>query len=96
LAVSVNSPDHNLAVATLQAFLDKFIDANDIEIDFIHDTASVVELSTDNNIGLLLPPIDKTGFFGTVIHEGTLPRKAFSMGHADEKRFYLEARKITK
>jgi hypothetical protein len=95
-AVSVNSPEHNLAVATLQEFLDNFVETYTVEIDFIHDTVSVVDLSDKNNVGLLLPPIDKSGFFGTVIHEGTLPRKAFSMGHADEKRFYLEARKIIK
>jgi len=93
-AVSINAPKFNLAVATIQSFLDKFIDKNDIEIDFIHDTDSTLELSTEENTGLLLPPIDKSGFFKTVIDEGTLPRKAFSMGHADEKRFYLEARKI--
>ncbi len=95
-AVSVNSPKFNLAVATIQTFLDGYIDENKVEIDFIHDTASVMDFSKDCNTGLLLPPIDKSGFFKTIIHEGTLPRKAFSMGHADEKRFYLEARKITK
>ncbi len=96
VAVSVNSPEHKLAVATLQIFLDEFIKNHDVEIDFIHDTDNVVDLANERNTGLLLPPIDKSGFFKTVIHEGTLPRKAFSMGHADEKRFYLEARKITK
>ena len=96
LAVSVNSPEHNLAVATLQIFLDDYIENHDVEIDFIHDIGSVVDLVNKKNTGLLLPPIDKSGFFKTIIHEGTLPRKAFSMGHADEKRFYLEARKITR
>lgn len=95
-AVSINQPKFSLAVATIQSFLDDFIEKNKIEIDFIHDTDSTLELSTEKNTGLLLPPIDKSGFFKTVIDEGTLPRKAFSMGHADEKRFYLEARKITK
>lgn len=94
-SITINSPKYNLAVATIQTFLDSFIEKHDIEIDFIHDTDSTLELSTDKNTGLLLPPIDKSGFFKTVIDEGTLPRKAFSMGHADEKRFYLEARKIT-
>ncbi len=93
-AVSVNAPKFNLAVTTIQSFLDDFIEKNDIEIDFIHGIDSTFELSTDENTGLLLPPIDKSGFFKTVIDEGTLPRKAFSMGHADEKRFYIEARKI--
>lgn len=93
-AITVKTPKHNLAVATIQTFLDDFIKKHKIEMDFIHDTDSTNELSVKNNTGILLPPIDKSGFFKTVIDEGTLPRKAFSMGHADEKRFYLEARKI--
>jgi len=96
LAVSVNAPKNNLAVATLQIFLDDYIEKHEVEIDFIHDTGSLVALADEKNICLLLPPIDKSGFFKTIIYEGTLPRKAFSMGHADEKRFYLEARKIIK
>ncbi len=94
MSVTVNSPDHNLAVSTIQAFLDRFLANRKCEIDFIHDVDSTVELAGDDNTAILLPPIDKEGFFKTVIEEGTLPRKAFSMGHADEKRFYLEARKI--
>lgn len=93
-SVSINSPAHNLAVATIQTFLDDFIKKHKFNIDFIHDTASTNELSAKNNIGILLPPIDKSSFFKTIINDGTLPRKAFSMGHADEKRFYFEARKI--
>jgi hypothetical protein len=42
----------------------------------------------------VLPPIDKDNFFETVRKEGTLPRKAFSLGEAEEKRYYLEGRKI--
>ena len=48
----------------------------------------------ENNIGFLLPPMDKSDLFSTVIADGALPRKTFSMGEACEKRFYLEARKI--
>ena len=96
LSVTVNSPKFNLAVATIQTFLDDFLENNNIEIDFIHDADSMLALAKPGNTGLLLPPIDKSGFFKTIIDEGTLPRKAFSMGHADEKRFYLEARRIVK
>ena len=95
LAVSVVNPIYNLAVATLQNFLDLYLSSHDIEIDFIHDVQSTVELADEKNTAILLPPINKSGFFKTILDEGTLPRKAFSMGHADEKRFYLEARKIT-
>ena len=45
-------------------------------------------------VGFFLPAIPKHGFFSTIIVDGVLPRKTFSMGHADEKRFYLECRKI--
>ena len=95
-SVSVMNSDYNLAVATLQTFLDTYISSHPVEIDFIHDVESTLELAKDCNTAILLPPIDKSGFFRTIIEEGTLPRKAFSMGHADEKRFYLEARKIIK
>lgn len=95
LTVSVNNPVYNLAVATLQTFLDSYLSNHQVEIDFIHDLESTLDLAEDCNTAILLPPIDKSGFFRTIIEEGTLPRKAFSMGHADEKRFYLEARKIT-
>lgn len=95
-AVTIKSPKHSLVVTTIQIFLDEFIKKHKIDIDFIHDSSSTNELSVKNNTGILLPPIDKSGFFKTVIDEGTLPRKAFSMGHADEKRFYLEARKIVR
>ncbi|MEN6476697.1 MAG: DUF1015 domain-containing protein, partial [Rectinema sp.] len=46
------------------------------------------------NFGFHLPPVDKAGFFATVIRDGAMPRKTFSMGEAPEKRFYVEARKI--
>ena len=45
-------------------------------------------------IGFLLPPMKKEELFPTVIHDGVLPRKTFSMGEAHDKRFYLEARRI--
>ncbi|MFO7611272.1 MAG: DUF1015 domain-containing protein [Clostridia bacterium] len=90
----IKSPVHSLTVATVQEFLDGFSDSRSLAMDFIHDTDSAVALSKSGNIAFLLPPINKAGFFRTVIEEGTLPRKAFSMGHADEKRFYLESRRI--
>ena len=46
------------------------------------------------NLGFLLPPMAKSAFFPTVVFDGALPRKTFSMGQANDKRFYLEARRI--
>ncbi|HOB20681.1 MAG TPA: DUF1015 domain-containing protein, partial [Candidatus Atribacteria bacterium] len=48
------------------------------------------------NLGFLLPAMEKRELFRTVILDGILPRKTFSMGEADEKRFYLECRKISR
>ena len=56
---------------------------------------SFVRLGKPGNLGLYLPPVDKASFFGTVIRDGVMPRKTFSMGEAPEKRFYIEARRIT-
>ncbi len=94
--LTVETPARNLVVATLQEPLDDFIAKHpDIEIDYIHGKDVVEELgSKPGNIGFLLPAIDKHNFFKSIILDGALPRKTFSMGEADEKRFYLECRRI--
>lgn len=48
------------------------------------------------NVGIVLPDMHKSDLFKTVVHDGALPRKTFSMGEADEKRFYYECRRIQK
>ena len=85
----------NLAVGTLQGFLDGYISKNNCEIDYIHGDDVVKELSKkENSIGFLLSSMDKSDLFATIIKDGILPRKTFSMGEACDKRFYAEARKI--
>ncbi|PWM43883.1 MAG: DUF1015 domain-containing protein [Clostridiales bacterium] len=96
LYVNIKNPVKNLAVGTLQDFLDYYLKTNTGKIDYIHGDDVVlhhVQESSDN-IGFLLPVMDKSELFKTVIFDGVLPRKTFSMGHAWEKRYYLEARKI--
>lgn len=84
-----------LAIAVLQAFLDRWLAENPGEIDYIHGDDEVVELAQKPNaIGFLLPAMEKHQLFRGVISGGSLPRKTFSMGHAREKRYYLEGRKI--
>ena len=86
-----------LAVARLQPEIDTFLKASDkkSEIDYIHGSDEVLKLGErDNAVGILLPPIAKDSFFETISGRGPLPRKSFSMGEADEKRFYLECRKL--
>jgi len=88
----------DLAVSRLQPALDEFLKANNAgkdDIDYIHGTDEVFRLGgKDGAISILLPPIAKDSFFGTIGKNGPLPRKSFSMGEASEKRFYLEGRKI--
>jgi hypothetical protein len=84
-----------LAVAVLQEFLDKWLAENAGIIDYIHGDEEVKELAQkENAIGFLLPAMEKHQLFRGVISGGALPRKTFSMGHAREKRYYLEGRKI--
>ena len=83
-----------LAVGSLQNFIDKYLANNAGRVDYIHGEDVVKKLSTGNDLGFILPSVNKADFFKTVILDGSLPRKTFSMGHAADKRFYLEARKI--
>lgn len=84
-----------LAIGILQNFLDEYLDSNEGIIDYIHGEDVVRELvKSDGTIGFLVPTIEKDQLFSGIINDGVLPRKTFSMGHAQEKRYYLECRKI--
>lgn len=84
-----------LPVGILQAFLDQYMADHPCGIDFIHGEEALRQLAArDGAVGLMLPAIDKGGLFRGIVADGVLPRKSFSMGHAQEKRYYLEARRI--
>lgn len=92
---SIGKTAANLTVGSLQIFLDKWLSENPGKIDYIHGEDVVESLSSAaGSIGFLLPSMKKEELFPTVIKDGALPRKTFSMGHAHDKRFYCEARKI--
>lgn len=92
---TITKPNANLTVGSLQNFLDGYLSENSGSIDYIHGDDVVRTLcKADNSIGFLLPSMTKAELFPTVIKDGALPRKTFSMGHAHDKRFYCEARKI--
>ncbi|MGN1086904.1 MAG: DUF1015 domain-containing protein, partial [Porcipelethomonas sp.] len=78
-------------------FLDAYLKENGGKIDYIHgtDTLKKLVVDTDSSIGFILPDMDKSELFPTVIKDGALPRKTFSMGHAEDKRFYIECRRIS-
>ena len=84
-----------LPIGILQNFLDEYLSVHLGVIDYIHGEDVLKELSKEvNSIGFALPVIDKNKFFKGIIEDGVFPRKTFSTGHAQEKRYYLEARKI--
>ncbi len=92
----IHKQTSNLSVGSLQNFLDSYIKTNGGKIDYIHGAETVKSLADKHNgIAFILPDMDKSQLFPTVIKDGALPRKTFSMGHAEDKRFYIEARKIT-
>jgi len=92
----VAGPTAQLPVGTLQAFLDRYLaEHSDASVDYIHGEDVTRDLAKrPEAAGFLLPAMGKEELFPTVIHDGVLPRKTFSMGEAHDKRFYLEARKI--
>ena len=92
----ISKPTSKLTVGSLQGFLDSFIKECGGNIDYIHGTEVIDRLSMDDgSIGFILPDMGKSELFPTVICDGALPRKTFSMGHAWDKRYYVECRKIT-
>lgn len=90
------NPKLNLEIATFQNFLDDFVvNHPNSGLDYIHGEDAVIQLSSKpNSLGFILPAISKHSFFKSISEDGVLPRKTFSMGDADEKRFYLECRAI--
>ena len=93
--ITVPDPRVQLAVGTLQGVIDQYLQDNGGEVDYIHGDAVTRELgSKPGNMGFLLPAMGKEQLFKTVMADGVLPRKTFSMGEARDKRYYLEARRI--
>ncbi|MCR4672351.1 MAG: DUF1015 domain-containing protein [Lachnospiraceae bacterium] len=93
--IVVTGPAKVLPVAVLQTAIDTFLADSGLKIDFIHGDAALEKLASErNNLGFLLPAIDKFRLFDSVAKDGPLPRKTFSMGEAEEKRYYIEGRKI--
>ena len=94
-AITIPKPKLQLPVASLQTFLDDYLVEHGGSVDYIHGEDVARDLGCrSGNIAFLLEAMEKEALFPTVIHDGALPRKTFSMGEANDKRFYLEARKI--
>ena len=95
-AIEIQSPEHTLSVGNLQSWLDHALSNKEIEaIDYIHGADIVHQLGMKcGSAGFYLQGMPKNALFKSVIRDGALPRKTFSMGEAHQKRFYLECRKI--
>jgi hypothetical protein len=94
--LTFSHPSSRMAAGTIQEILDSYLKAHPkTGIDYIHGSGSLETLASQpGNLGLYLPDVDKSSFFTTVVRDGAMPRKTFSMGEAPEKRFYMEARHI--
>jgi uncharacterized protein (DUF1015 family) len=94
--LGISGSPYTMAVGTLQAFLDQWMKNHpETTLDYIHGEEAVQELvKGEGAIGFLLPAPDKSDLFTTVIREGAMPRKSFSMGEAHEKRYYMECRAL--
>ena len=94
--ITAENPTSLLPVGTLQVFIDAYLNSHSgVEVDYIHGIESTKKLASGNSaVGFLFKGMEKSELFPTVVRDGALPRKTFSMGEADDKRFYLEARRI--
>ena len=89
------SPAEPLTVGTAEAFVGFFLAHHpNAAVDYIHGDDTVRSLARKGGVGLLMPDFAKSDLFKGVVLGGVLPRKTFSMGHAQEKRYYMECRDI--
>ncbi|MGI6325920.1 MAG: DUF1015 domain-containing protein [Saccharofermentanales bacterium] len=93
-SLAIRKPKRGLSAGSLQDFLDHLVPEENCRIDYIHGTDVIQDLARQGHLGLLLPSIEKSSFFATIARGDILPRKTFSMGEAEEKRYYMECRKI--
>lgn len=94
IEITIDHPTHPLAVGTVQEFIDSYLAEHEGKLDYIHGEDTCQKLTKDGAVSIVLPSMHKNDLFLAVIKKGALPRKTFSMGHASDKRFYLECRKI--
>lgn len=91
----ISNPKSNISVGSIQIFLDEYLKNHNGKIDYIHGEDVTRNLAKqESNVGFIFKAMKKSELFKTVIVDGALPRKTFSMGHSYDKRYYLESRKI--
>ena len=94
-ALSFEDPTAPLTVGTIDEFLEEYVQTHpEARVDYVHDEPAVRAFCAKGAVGFLMPPFEKNDLFKGVVLGGVLPRKTFSMGHAEEKRYYIECRRI--
>ncbi|MDE6104567.1 MAG: DUF1015 domain-containing protein, partial [Clostridia bacterium] len=83
-------------IRKLDEYISEFIKKNGGEVDYIHGEAELTAFTKQGGAGVILPPIKKDDFFELIKKGGNLPRKTFSMGEGNEKRYYIEAKLIVR
>ncbi len=92
---TVEGGEKAIAAGTIQLVIDRMLEEKKGEVDYIHGADVTIELGAKKgNLGIILPDVSKDNFFSDMLKDGAYPRKTFSIGHANEKRYYMEARKI--
>lgn len=94
--VSIKNRGDRLPVEILQNILDDYLSQNEsADIDYIHgDDALNGLVEKTGGCGIFLQSIEKNTLFAAINAGGVLPRKTFSIGEANEKRYYMEAKRI--
>ena len=93
--LSFEDPTAPLTVGTIDEFIEYYLEHHkEARVDYVHDEPAVRAVQK-GAVAFLMPPFAKSDLFKGVVMGGVLPRKTFSMGHAEEKRYYVECRKIT-
>ena len=94
--IEIADPQSTLAVGTLQPFIDGLVERGGAtHVDYVHGDDVLERLSMQGgSIGIHLAAVGKGDLLRMVVREGALPRKTFSMGEANQKRYYIEARRI--
>lgn len=93
--IGISHPEKNVVCGTVQDFLDDFLKKHKCRIDYVHGEDVVRSHAKGGCVGFLLPAMSKFELFPTVVKDGAFPRKTFSMGDAKDKRYYVEARRIS-
>ena len=95
--INITNRGDRLPVEILQGILDKYLEThNNVSIDYIHGDEALHGLVQETKgCGIFLQSIDKSTLFPAINAGGVLPRKTFSIGEANEKRYYMECHKIS-